>query len=169
MATELKIYKRNSIECKVTSFLVLLILQNSTFQILALTIEKYIAIKLPHRAASYSTPKKAKATIAVVFICVVIYNVPHFLASELIGLQCFGYRAGGVVTKVYSWFSFVLNAICPFGLLIYMNFVIVKEIRQSRKMFSINDTSETRNIRAYQKTMNAGLEMRQSAMKNAEN
>ena len=36
-------------------------------------------------------------------------------------------------------------------------------------MFSINDTSETRNIRAYQKTMNAGLEMRQSAMKNAEN
>ena len=102
LATELKIYKRNSVECKVTSFLVLLILQNSTFQILAMTVDKYIAIKWPHRAASYSTPKTAKATIAAVFICVVIYNVPHFFASKLIGLQCFGYRTGGVVTKVYS-------------------------------------------------------------------
>ena len=142
---------------------------HSAFQILAMTVDKYIAIKWPHRAASYSTPKRAKATIAVVFICVVIYNVPHLFASKLIGLQCFGYRAGGVVTKVYSWFSFVVNAIIPFGLLIYMIFFIVKAIRQSRKMFSINDTSETRNIRAYQKTMIAGLEKRQSAMKNAEN
>ena len=169
LATELKVYKRNSVECKVTSFLVLLILQNSTFQILAMTVDKYIAIKWPHRATSYSTPKRAKATIVVVFICVVIYNVPHFFASKLIRLQCFGYRVGGVVTKVYSWFSFVLNAIIPFGLLIYMNSVIVKAIKQSRIMFSINDTGETRNIRAYQKTMNAGFEMRQSAMNNAEN
>ena len=71
LATELKFYKRNSVECKVTSFLVLFILQNSTFQILAMTIDKYIAIKWPHRAASYSTPKRAKANIAVVFICAV--------------------------------------------------------------------------------------------------
>ena len=169
LATELKVYKRHPIECKFTSFLVLLLLQNSTFQILAMTVDKYIAIKWPHRAASYSTPRRAKIIVVVVFICVVIYNVPHFFASKLVGLQCFGYRARGVLTKVYSWFSFVLNAIIPFCLLIYMNFAIVKTIRQSRKMFSINGTSETNNKGTHQQSINVVLEMRQSAMKNAEN
>ena len=169
LATELKIYRRHPIECKFTSFLVLLLLQNSTFQILAMTVDKHIAIKWPHRAAIYSTPKRAKVTIAVVFICVVIYNVPQFFASKLIGVQCLGYRAAGVLTKVYSWFSFVLNAIIPFGLLIYMNFVIVKTIRKSRKMFSYNEITGANSKRPDQKSMNAVLKMRQSAMKNAEN
>ena len=65
LATELKAYKRHSIECKIISFLGLTVLQNSTFQILAMTIDKYIAIKWPHRAATYSTPKRAKITIAL--------------------------------------------------------------------------------------------------------
>ena len=122
LATELKAYKRHPIQCKLISFLGLAVLQNSTFQILLMTLDKYTAIKWPHRAATY---KRAKATVVVVFICVAIYNVPHFFASKLIGVQCIGFRAEGVITKVYSWFSFVLNAIIPFGLLIYMNLAIV--------------------------------------------
>ena len=171
LATELKVYKRHPIECKVTSFLVLLVLQNSTFQILAMTVDMYIAIKWPDRASTNSTPKRAKITVVVVFICVVIYNVPHLLASRLIGVQCIGYRAGGTITKVYSWFSFVLNGIIPFNLLIYMNCAIVKTIRQSRKMFSNNvPIPRTKNhVDGQAQFTNAGLAMRQSAMKKAEN
>ena len=166
LATELKVYKRHPIECKVASYLALLLLQNSTFQILLMTVDKYIAIKWPHRAATYSTPRRGKIIVTTVFCCVVIYNVPNYFVSKLIGVLCFGYRGGGLITKVYSWFSFVLNGIIPFGLLIYMNFTIVKTIRQSRKKFSNNDTgTEAKHIQ----TVSAGLEMRQSAMKNAEN
>ena len=136
-----------------------------------MTVDKYIAIKWPHRAAIYSTPKRAKITIIIVFICVVIYNVPHLLASRLIGVTCLGYRAGGIITKVYSWFSFVLNGIIPFSLLIYMNCTIVKAIRQSRKMFSNNVTIPRIKNQGVDETQftNTGLEMRKGAMKKAEN
>ena len=59
------------------------------------------------------------------------------------------------MARVYSWFSFVLNAIVPFTLLIHMNYVIVKTVRNSRKSFRSNDT-------------NIGMETRQKTMKSAE-
>ena len=54
-----KTHKWHPIECSIIGFLVLYALQNSTFQIIAMTLDKYIAIKWPHRAASYSTPRRA--------------------------------------------------------------------------------------------------------------
>ena len=59
-------------------------------------------------------------------------------------------------SRVYSWVSFVLNAIIPFTLLIHMNYVIVKTVRNSRNFFRSNDT-------------NTVMEMRQKTMKSAEN
>ena len=77
-------------------------LQNMTFQVLAMTIDKYIAIKWPHRAATYSTPRRAKITVICIYICVVTYNIPHVFISQLTGDVCLGYAIGGVITKVYS-------------------------------------------------------------------
>ena len=45
------------------------------------------------------------------------------------------------MTKVYSWFSFIINAIIPFTMLIHMNFVIVKTVRTSQKLFTTDDTN----------------------------
>ena len=165
LGTELKVYKRNPIECKVEASSVLLLLQNSAFQILVMTIDKHIAIKWPHKAAIYSTATKAKIIAIAVFCCTVIYNIPNLFATKLVGMLCFGYTAGGFITKVYSWFSFILNGIIPFGLLIYMNFVIIKTIRRSRKLFSNDKSNGTKNIQP----VSAGIELRQSTMKNAEN
>ena len=40
-----------SVSCWLTHYLSAVVLQNSTFQILAMTADKYIAIKWPHKAA----------------------------------------------------------------------------------------------------------------------
>ena len=48
------------IECKLKVYLVFCALQNSTYQVLVTTIDKYVAIKWPHRAATYSTPKSSQ-------------------------------------------------------------------------------------------------------------
>ena len=60
------------------------------------------------------------------------------------------------LTKIHSWSSFVLNAIIPFTLLIHMNYVIVKTVRNSRKMFRSNVGT-------------VGEEKRHKTMKSAEN
>ena len=122
-------------KCELNAFFALFALQNGTFLIQGMTIDKYIAIKWPHRAATHSTPRRAKIIAVSLYVCAVSYNIPHFFLSSVVGGQCQAYAIKSVITSAYSWFSFVLNAIIPFTLLIYMNFVIVKTVRNSRGMF----------------------------------
>ena len=138
------------------AFCALFGLQNCTFQILAMTVDKYIAIKWPHRAATYSTPRRAKTIVVTLYICVFIYNIPHFFLSSIVGNQCLSYGISSLISRVYSWFSFVLNAIIPFTLLIHMNYVIVKTVRNSRKTFKNKDGT-------------TGMDKRQNTMRSAEN
>ena len=139
LANALKLYIMSDLECKTAAFFVLFGLQNSTFQVIAMTFDKYIAIKWPHRAATYSTPRRAKMTIAGVTACVVIYNIPHLFLSKMVGDVCIGYSIGGVITNVYSWLTFSINGVLAFAMLIFMNYVIIKKVRGSRKMFGGNE------------------------------
>ena len=151
-----KIHSWHSIECKINAFAALFALQNGTFQVLAMTLDKYIAIRWPHKAATYSTPSRAKMITVSLYISAFVYNIPPFFLSGLISGQCFAYSISNVTSRVYSWFSFVLNAVIPFTMLIHMNFVIVKTVKTSRKFFTTDDT-------------NTRINSRQRIMKSAEN
>ena len=73
------------------------------------------------------------------------------------------------MTVIYSWFSFVINAIIPFSMLIYMNFVIVKTVRHSSKMFGENGTTTRAHDRQVSTVaITKGMELRHKAMKNSE-
>ena len=130
LVSAVQIHKYYYIECKFTAFVTLFVLQNGTFQVLAMTLDKYVAIKWPHRAATYSTPRRAKLIV-----------VGLSIFASIIGNQCFNYGNNSVMARVYTWCSFVLNAIIPFTLLIHMNFVIAKTVRNSGKLFGTNDTT----------------------------
>ena len=124
-------------------------------------IHEWHEIKWPHRAATYSTPRRAKMITVTLSVCAIIYNTPHLLFSEVVGGQCIAYATGGLITRVYSWFTLVLNAVIPFTLLIHMNYVIVKTVQQSRNMFRVKDTTTGAAI-------NQGMKTRQKTMKSAE-
>ena len=97
--------------------------------------------------------------VGSVYISVFIYNIPHFFLSIVIGRQCLNFGIRGVITSIYSWFSFVLNAVIPFTMLIHMNYVIVKAVRNSRVFFKGSDTGKGRD---------QGMETRKKTMKSAE-
>ena len=162
LVSVMQIHKWNSIECRISGFVALFALQNCTYQVLAMTVDKYIAIKWPHRAATYSTPRRAKRTVATLYVCVCIYNIPHFFLSSVIFGRCLNFGIPSVITSVYSWFSFVLNAVIPFTMLIHMNYVIIKVVRESRKLFGGNDVNTRQGI-------DQAMETRQKTMKSAEN
>ena len=143
-------------ECKIAAYFDKISLQTATYQVLAMTFDKYIAIKLPHKAATYSTPRRAKFIILGIFFFTFIFNIPHLFVANLLGYECLSYLVGGAITKVYSWITFIVNGIFPFSMLIYMNYVIVQTVRKSREMFTIRDT-------------NQGMYSRQRTMKSAEN
>ena len=131
----LKIHKRYPLGCRMESFLIMSALQNATYQVVAMTIDKYIAVKWPHKAATYSTPRRAKWTIVVLYVCVIIYNLPDFFMTKMIGAVCASYVIGGVYAKIYSWLTFILNGIVPLALLIALNSTIMHEVRKSYKQF----------------------------------
>ena len=162
LVSALQIHKWKPFECKFVAFAALFALQNCTFQVLAMTVDKYIAIKWPHRAATYSTPRRARMIAVGLYVSVSIYNIPHFFLLSVIGGQCPNFGIRSVIISVYSWFSFVLNAIIPFTMLIHMNYVIVNAVRKSRKMFK-PDEGTTRRGR------DQGMDTRRKTMKNAEN
>ena len=162
LVAALHVHEWNYTECTVLIFAALFALQNGTFQVVAMTLDKYIAIRWPHRAATYSTPGRAKLIAMVLYISVFIFNILHFFLSSIIGDQCLAYGIRSVMSRIYSWLSFVLNAIIPFTMLIHMNYIIVNSVRKSRKMFAANNG--TTNEGADQ-----GMATRQRNMKTAEN
>ena len=162
LVSALQIHKWKPFECKFVAFAALFALQNCTFQVLAMTVDKYIAIKWPHRAATYSTPRRTRIIAGGLYVSVSIYNIPHFFLSSVIGGQCLNFGIRSVITTVYSWFSFALNAIIPFTMLIHMNFVNVKAVRKSGKIFR-PDEETTRRGR------DQGMDTRRKTIKNAEN
>ena len=144
LETVLNLQEWKPLECELSAYFAYVGLQNSTYQVVAMTIDKFIAIKWPHKAALYSTPKR------------------------VIGSVCFASAAEGIIAKVYSWVSFVLNAVIPFTMLIYMNSVIVQAVRKGRNVFGNNERDGPENSynRHVVSTVN---KMREKAMKNAEN
>ena len=74
----------DTIACKLAAYLVVLAMQNGTFLVFAMTFDKYIAIKWPHKAAIYSTPRRAKIIITGVCICVDVYNTLIYLLQNFL-------------------------------------------------------------------------------------
>ena len=143
-------------ECKINAYLHNFSLQCSTYQVLAMTFDKFVAIKWPHKSAIYSTQRRAKIIVSTIFISTAMYNIPHFFITAVEAGACYGYSVKSILTKIYSWVSIVFNVIIPFTMLIHMNYVIVKTVRNSRRMFR----SDTGSV---------GTERRQKSMKSAEN
>ena len=152
----LKVSQWREWECKIANYLDYFALQCATYQVLAMTFDKFVAIKWPHRSAIHSTPRRAKMIILTIIICVAMYNLPHLYTTAVVAGNCYGYSAKNMLTKVYSWFTIVINAVIPFTLLIHMNYVIVKTVRKSCRMFSSNVGS-------------AAIDTRQKTMKSAQN
>ena len=114
-----------------------------------------IAIKWPHKAAILCTPERARIVVACLSLASFLYNIPHFFASAIVGGICRAYVVNTPMVQVYSWVTFAINAVIPFTLLIHMNYVIVKTVKNSRKMFSSDNG-------------NTGMGVREKTMKNAE-
>ena len=144
------------VECKLNAAITLFALQNGTYLILVMTIDKFIAIKWPHRAATLSTSGWARITALGVFIWAFIYNILHYFAASIVGGQCSALAISSIYTKVYSSLSFVINGIIPFMCLIYLRFM---------SLWKLWGKAGKCLVQMYE---NTGLDARQKAMRSAE-
>ena len=163
VSNDIKIHQLANFECKFFAFLVLMGLQSTTYQVLAMTTDKFIAIKWPHKAATYSTPRRAKIALLCVYIFVILYNIPHFFLTEIQSGICRVYIKPGLFSTIHSWLSFVVNFIIPFSLLFFMNLVIIQQVKRSHQKFG-NKSNSTEGP-----SENNPAQQRVRAQKNVEN
>ena len=106
----------------------------STLFLLNLTFDRFYSIMKPHKASSINTSKRAKITVAVCATFSILYNSPHLFISSYQTGQCVPFEAGMkfLVGKIYYWFSYGINFVLPFVLLLTMNSFIIATIRRSR-------------------------------------
>ncbi len=135
VTNDMNVHQIGKIECKFIAFLALMSLQNTTYQVLAMTTDKFIAIKWPHKAATYSTPRRAKISLLCVHIFVIVYNIPHLFLSDTQAKICRVYLKPGLFSAIHTWLSFVVNFIIPFSLLFFMNFIIIQQVKRSHQEF----------------------------------
>ena len=91
LVSVVQIHKWNPTECQFNGLVLLFALQNGTLQVLAMTVDKYIAIKWPHKASIYSSPRRAEMIAVDLYAFTFIYNIPNFFLTREIGGQCVAY------------------------------------------------------------------------------
>ena len=104
----------------------------STLIILFMTFERFYRIVWPHRAAAFSTTRRAKATILCCCVVSIIYSIPHVFTTRSIGRQCIslGNASQTLYGQIYYWVNFFANFTAPFVILLVMNSVIIHKLRR---------------------------------------
>ena len=111
---------------------------SGVYLILAMTFDRFYCIIRPHKAVSFNTVKRAKASCIVIITLNVFYNIPHIFLVVDKDPDCFPYAKNmGTLGTMYYWMSFIVNVAFPFFALLIMNSFIIHTIR-TRQVF--NDT-----------------------------
>lgn len=102
--------------------------------IVAMTFDKFFAMKFPHKSASFSTPRRAKLVVVGIVVFSVVFNLPQFYVTQLVDGTCMPYARKSVWNQIFMFVSFVFNAVGVFGALIIMNGFIIATVRSRKKL-----------------------------------
>ncbi|XP_061169110.1 gastrin-releasing peptide receptor-like [Saccostrea echinata] len=127
------------IGCQLMIFLGTFAMQYANWILVAMTAERFIAIKFPMKVQEICT--KTKVIIVLVVLGLVLASLnSHFFATKREGYTALrkyscmskvGYD--NFYTKIWYWIDGVVYAMAPFCLLTILNFLIIAGIRDSVK------------------------------------
>lgn len=120
-------------------------IMSSTWLTVAMATSRYLAICHPLHARDIIGMTFAKASIIIVFVVCVLFNLPRFWSDQLMSYACEEggreyYLDKGFLTsstkfyKVYMWLYFSVGLFLPLVTLAYCNINLIRALRQSAKM-----------------------------------
>ncbi|XP_062590995.1 FMRFamide receptor-like [Saccostrea cucullata] len=146
-----KVNIRNySIGCKIHTFLVYLSTDFTNWILVAVTVDRCIAVCLPLKARTYDHFKICKATITAIFIGMIALNVHLFWNMKTSDEEEPCVEANYFTSDVWPWIDFCVFCVLPFLIMFSCNILLVRAITKSRKKaFSYRDSkfSITNEIR----------------------
>ncbi|XP_061171968.1 neuropeptides capa receptor-like [Saccostrea echinata] len=142
--------RKYSIGCKIHSFLVYLSTDFTNWILVAVSIDRCIAVCLPLKARTYDHFQICKATISALFVVMTALNVHLFWNMETSDQEEPCVEANHFTSHVWPWIDFCVFCVLPFLIMFSCNVLLLRAITKSRKKaFSYRDskTSITNDIR----------------------
>ena len=142
-------------ECKIGTWIFHFCSFSGILIILAMTLDRVIAVKLPLKAKTLCTPRRAKNVIVFAWLITSVYSCPQVYASGVIFMTydvlnvkdkiCTGYLHTNPFIQVYSWINIIVNSVIPFTALLIMNSIIISAVRHHAKYFKRQNKGENEN------------------------
>ena len=123
--------------CKTIMFLFLISMHMSAWLLVAMTIDRLIAVTFPLKTSAWCTTKRAVYTsISLLFACILL-NSHIFGTYHLVYKgqrhKCSFSRDNVFMLKIFPWLKLSTYSILPFVLILVMNLVIIHKIIKSKK------------------------------------
>ncbi|CAH1796908.1 unnamed protein product [Owenia fusiformis] len=127
----------SSLECKLEVYFLHLGTTYSVFVIVAMTCDRFTAIKAPFKRYMCMKECKLRVILTGGFLFLVVYNLPHLWTTSVManGIFCEGASTVDTVSRVFSWANICLAVLFPFFVLLALNVTIILEVRKSRRFF----------------------------------
>ena len=110
-----------------------------------MTLDKVIAIKLPHKSALLCTSKRAIIFSVINFFTITIFYLPNADFSKQVGpSRCARYVKQGWYVTVYTYLSLIVSPIVPVTMLFVMNIIIIRTVWKSQRMRNENQAGQDR-------------------------
>lgn len=130
-----------SVGCKIHTFLVYLSTDFSNWILVAVTVDRCIAVCRPLKARSYDHFRICKVTVVSIFIVMTALNLHLFWNMESTDEEEPCNEANHFTLHVWPWIDFSVFCVLPFLIMFVCNVLLLKAIAKSRrKAISFGDS-----------------------------
>ncbi|CAH1783616.1 unnamed protein product [Owenia fusiformis] len=129
----------NDINCKILSYISQVTTEYGVSVIIAMTIDRYIAVKYPIHSVTWCSLKRTRRILVIGIIILSIYNIPiPWMSGSVEWDICATFNTQDDFTAAYSWIYIIFGSVFPVVALMCFNTLIIRSIRdQSKKILNL--------------------------------
>ena len=137
-----KVYSQS--ECKFWVYLYSVTSTYGVFTILAMTCDRFLALRFPLKSHIICTPKRTKCILFLLLLTIATFNIPYYIYSAIFNNKyCVAFLHRNRFIDIYLPISMLLSFCIPFIALLIMNILIIITVRNRVKKIKINEESNS--------------------------
>lgn len=146
----------NNFCCKFLTFLIHFSIHFSAWLIVAVTVERFLAVWFPLKANTMCSVSRARFVTFMTALIFILINIHVLWTAELLPapnsinpdkLICAAYAYQNFVCNVFPWINLVLYSFLPFAILLVLNSLIVVCLVRNQNIVTSSMTKDDRFMR----------------------
>lgn len=138
--------------CKGSAFLLSSGIIISGYLIVALTLDRFVAVAFPFKVVTFCTKKRVIVTSLAVTVTAMVIRFESIFSASIVRGNCGPPPSITVFRIVWSWAMMILNSILPFLIISALNIAIVVKLHKNKTELSKFDQNATDNAHDSQLT-----------------